>query len=123
MSPRGFPVEIRSPSFSITPALRQYALEHLAAKLVKFDGHILGVVVRFEDRNGPRGGPERNGPRNGGDKVCRVEVLLPHIDPIVVEEVDDDLRAAIDIAADRTAESVFRDLKRLLAQRKHVPQA
>jgi len=111
VSPHGFPVEIRSPAFSLTPALRAYALEHLAAKLVKHDRRITGVVVRFEDRNGPKGGV---------DKVCRVEVLLAHLGPVVVEEVDDDLRAAIDIAADRVEKATLRALERPLTQRKRT---
>jgi hypothetical protein len=78
-------------------------MEHLAAKLNKHARRIEAVIVRFEDGNGARGGV---------DKICRVEVLIPHLDPVIVEEQDQDLRAAIDIAGDRVEEVVCRDLER-----------
>jgi putative sigma-54 modulation protein len=103
-------VEIRSPDFPLTPALRTYAMEHLAAKLLKHARRIQSVVVRFEDRNGRK---------SGVDKVCRVEVLMPRQDPLIVEEVDDDLRAAIDLAADRIDLAVHREVERLRTSTRH----
>jgi ribosomal subunit interface protein len=103
-------VEIRSPDFDLTPAIRRYAMEHLAAKLVKHARRIQAITVRFEDREGVR---------DGLDKVCRVEVLLPRHTPLVVEEIDPDLNAAIDLAADRIAQAVQRDIERLRAERRN----
>jgi ribosome-associated translation inhibitor RaiA len=98
-----FSVEIRSPDFPLTDAIRQYAMQHLATKLGKHAHRIGAVVMRFEDANGTKGGE---------DKVCRVEVLLPRDEPLVVEEINHDLRAAIDLAADRIVLAVERDLDR-----------
>jgi ribosome-associated translation inhibitor RaiA len=103
MRPQDFSLEIRSPDFPLTDAIRQYAIEHLATKLVKHAHRMGGVIVRFEDANGTRGGE---------DKVCRVEVLLPRDQPLVVEQTNHDLRAAIDLAADRILVAVERDLER-----------
>jgi len=107
----GLDVEIRSPDFDLTSVLRQYAMEHLAAKLVKHARRIQAVVVRLEDRPGVR---------DGLDMVCRVEVLIPGQEPLIVEEIDPDLRAAIDIAADRIEEVVQRDLERIRSERRNA---
>ena len=101
--PQGFEVEIRSPDFELTPALRAYTLAHLSAKLAKRHRRIQAVIVRFEDANGSK---------RGVDKVCRVEVIMPGEDPHIVEETHEDLRAAIDLAADRIEVAVQRDLER-----------
>jgi putative sigma-54 modulation protein len=101
--PEGFSVEIRSPDFELTPAIRQYAIQHLATKLAKHARRVQSLIVRFEDANGSKGGE---------DNVCRVEVLLPREEPLVVEEINHDLRAAVDLAADRIELAVQRDLDR-----------
>ena len=108
--PNGFPVEIRSPDFEITDAIRQYAMDHLASKLAKHGHRIQTVIVRFGDVNGSKG---------GADKLCRVEVLIPRQEPLVIEEVTTDLRAAIDLAADRVEKVVQRDLERMRVEPRH----
>jgi ribosomal subunit interface protein len=99
----GLDLEIRSLAFQLTPSLRAYVAEHLGAKLDKHASHILAVVVRFDDANGAR---------RGVDKVCRVEVLIPGEPPLIVEEVEQDVRAAIDLAADRIEHLVVREIVR-----------
>jgi putative sigma-54 modulation protein len=103
-------VEIRSRGFDLTPALHQYAMDHLAAKLLKHAAHILRVTVRFEDCNGTHG---------GADKVCRVELMMRRLESIVIEEIDTDLRAAIDLAADRLEIAVERELERMYIAPRH----
>jgi ribosome-associated translation inhibitor RaiA len=106
----GLAVEIRSRGFDLTPSMRQYTMQHLAAKLLKHAQRIQWVVVRFEDCNGTHG---------GADKVCRVELSMPRIHPVVIEEIETDLRAAIDLAADRLEIAVERDLERLYIEPRH----
>ena len=99
----GFELELRSLAFDLTPSLREYVDDHLGAKLDKHARHIQSAKVRFYDVNGARGGV---------DKVCRVEVHLRDEPPLVVEEVEQDLRAAIDLAADRMEHLVVREIGR-----------
>ena len=101
--PTGFQLDVRAHGFGMTDAIRAYATEHIAGKLAKHARDIQTVVVRFEDVNGSKGGT---------DKVCEVEVLLRRANPIVVTELDEDLRAAMDRAADRVEEAVTRALGR-----------
>src|SRR4051812_30396948 len=101
--PAGFQLDVRAHGFSLTDALRQYATEHVAAKLAKHARAIQLVVIRFEDVNGSKGGV---------DKCCRIEVLVSGSPPVVVEEVEGDLRAAMDRASDRIQKAVGRELSR-----------
>jgi ribosomal subunit interface protein len=101
---RQFSVELRSPDWELTEGVRQYALDHIAAKLKKHADHIQSVIIRFEDINGSN--------KKGVDKTCRIEVLLAHLPPLVVHENHHDLRAAMDLAADRVERSVQREIER-----------
>ena len=105
-------LEIRSLAFDLTPSLRAYTIHHLGAKLDKHAAHILAAVVRFDDVNGARGGV---------DKICRVEVVIPGEPPLVVEEIEQDLHAAIDLAADRMEHLLVREIGRRRDRRTKPP--
>ena len=53
-----------------------------------------------------------NGPRGGADKCCHIQVVLPHLPDVVIEDIEMDLYAAIDRAADRAGRTVGRRLTR-----------
>jgi putative sigma-54 modulation protein len=101
--PRGFHLDVRAHGFAMTDAIRTYATDHVAGRLAKHARGIQTVVVRFDDVNGSKG---------GADMLCEVEVTLRRGTPIVVTELDDDLRAAMARAADRVEEAVTRALAR-----------
>jgi ribosomal subunit interface protein len=107
--PAGFQFDVRAHGFPLTDAIRQYATEHLGARLAKHARSIHAVVVRFEDVNGGKG---------GNDKRCAIEVDVGGLNPIIVEEIDDDLHAAVDRAADRVENALGRELER----RRTVPR-
>jgi putative sigma-54 modulation protein len=107
--PYGFQLEVRAHGFPLTDAIRQYAVDHVAAKLAKHARAIQAVIIRCEDVNGPKGGP---------DKCCRIEALLRRANPVVTEEIDTDLRAAMDRAADRCEVAVAR----LVERRRALPR-
>ena len=88
----------------MTDAIRTYAIDHVAGRLAKHARDIQTVVVRFDDVNG--------GNRGGADKVCEVEVTLRRANPIIITELDDDLRAGMARAADRVEEAVDRAVGR-----------
>jgi putative sigma-54 modulation protein len=102
--PRGFQLDVRGHALPLTDALRQYATDHVAAKLAKHARAIQSVVIRVSDVNGTKGGE---------DKRCEVEVYLRRVpSPIVVAVTDHDLRAAMDGAGDRAKKTVGRTLAR-----------
>jgi len=102
-------LEIRSPDFPLTPAIRAYTEKHLAARLRRHAQRIQVVIVRFRDVNGTKGGE---------DKMCRVEVIISGAPVQVVEEVDHDLRAAVD----RSANRIDRWVREELAWRRFEPR-
>lgn len=96
-------VNIQARNFSLTKALRNHIDRRLNLTLGSRDKHIQSVVVRLSDINGPRGGE---------DKCCQIQVILPHLKDVVVEDIETDMYAAIDHAADRVSHAVGRRLSR-----------
>lgn len=95
--------DIRTEGFELTGALHQHAHRRLDFALSRFRPHLGWVYMRLSDDNGPRGGI---------DKRCQVRVRLPGLSRVVINELADDLYAAIDRAADRAGRTVARRLAR-----------
>lgn len=98
-----FQLDVRAHGFDLTDALRQYASDHLAAKLSKHARQIQSVVIRLGDVNGTKGGE---------DKVCEIEVHMPGHEAVVVSATNHDLRAAIDLVSNRVQTALSRVLGR-----------
>jgi len=100
---------LHSSRLSVSPATKAYLERRLSFALGRFADVISGIDVRLEDINGPRGGI---------DKRCRIRVMLSRIStPALAEVVDHEIRAAIDIAANRVGRSVARQLDRRQGRR------
>jgi ribosomal subunit interface protein len=95
--------ELHSHDISLPADVADYVRDKLSAKLSKFGRRVMDVVVHFKDVNGDKGGI---------DKGCHMEAHLAGLEPVNVEERHEDLRAAIDIAAERLEETVHRHLQR-----------
>ena len=104
-------VDIQAHGFTLTGGLREYVLKRLAYSLSHGDGHIVRVIVRLSDINGPRGGE---------DKRCLIEARLKHAPEVVIEDTERDLYLAIDRAAERAGRTLAR---RLARQRSFAPDA
>lgn len=96
-------VDIRARKIEVDDALRVHIDRRLRFALGRFGERIAKVTVRFEDANGARGGV---------DKQCHIDVALRPSGNVVVEDIDADLRAVVDRAADRAARAVDRDFQR-----------
>ncbi|MGT2477253.1 HPF/RaiA family ribosome-associated protein [Paraburkholderia terrae] len=59
-----------------------------------------------------------NGPRGGLDKRCRVQVLIPNANPLVVTSIAKDWRGALDLALARAVSSIARRRQARLARRR-----
>jgi ribosome hibernation promoting factor len=102
--PRGFQLDVRGHGLPLTDGLRQYATDHIAAKLAKHARAIQSVVIRVSDVNGTKGGE---------DKRCEVEVYLRRVpNPVVVAVINHDLHAAMAAAGDRASKTVGRTVAR-----------
>ena len=82
---------------------QSYLRHRLGRKLGKFAPTIERVSVRVDDVNGPRGGV---------DQVCRINVALVGLSPVVVERRDASLEAAIDGALTGAERAVRRRVQR-----------
>ncbi len=96
-------IDIQALNIPLSDAIRIQLGRRLGFALSSHDEHILRVIVRLSDINGPRGGK---------DKCCQVQVILPHLVDVVIEDTEEELSTAIDRAADRTGRTVARRLAR-----------
>jgi ribosome-associated translation inhibitor RaiA len=95
---------------NVGPRLREYIDRHLSFALARFDPAIDYVDVRLGDTNGPRGGV---------DKYCRIVVKLRAgaSTSVAINDVDENLHAAIARAAARVGRTVARTLDRKRGKR------
>lgn len=99
-------VRILNDRFCLTPSLREHLERRLQTTFSGAHDNILFVIVRLRDLNGPRG---------GSDMMCQLLITVPGYPQIVINELQEDMRNAIDVAARRAAYRVQRvlSLKRL----------
>jgi putative sigma-54 modulation protein len=96
-------IDIQARNFPLSSALLGHVERRLRFALSSRDEHIQRIKVRLSDINGPRG---------GADKCCHIQVILPQLADVVIEDTEADLYAAIDRAADRAGRTVGRRLTR-----------
>lgn len=95
--------------FDLTEGLRDYTEKRLTCSLRFGNPHIMRLVVRLSDINGPRGGE---------DKRCSIELRLKGLTDVMIEDTETDLYAAIDRAAERAGRTMAR---RLARSRRRLP--
>lgn len=96
-------IEIQARHFPLTHALRHHVKRRLDFALSTRYDHIQRIQVRLSDINGPRG---------GNDKCCHIQVVLPRLADVVIEDTESNLYVAIDRAAERASRTVARRLGR-----------
>ncbi len=96
-------IDIQARNFPLTDALYSHTKRRLHFALACCDDHIQRVRVRLSDINGPRG---------GADKRCHLQIVLPGLPDVVIEDTEVDLYAAIDRAVDRAGRVVVRKIDR-----------
>lgn len=96
-------IDIQARNFSLTKALRSHVERRMRFALGTRDEHILRVKVRLSDINGVRGGV---------DKCCHIQVVLPHLPDVVIEDTELNMYEAIDRASDRASCTISRKLAR-----------
>jgi ribosomal subunit interface protein len=103
--------DIQARGFKLTRSIKTYVLRRLNDTLSRCDEAIHSVRIRLSDINGPKG---------GADKRCTIEVRLNQLPPVVVEDIQSDLYAAVDQATVRTERSVAKKLQRKRNYRRHI---
>jgi len=75
-------IDIQARKFQLTDALRGHIERRLGFALSAREGNINRVIVRLSGINGPRG---------GADKCCHIQVMLPHLPDVVIEDTEANL--------------------------------
>lgn len=96
-------IEIQTRNFPLTKALRGHIQRRLDFALSTRHEHIERILVTLSDINGPRG---------GADKCCQIQIILPRLKDVVIEDIESDLYDAINRAADRASRTVARKISR-----------
>ena len=78
-------------------ALGAYVKRRIHFALGRFSSRVERVSVVLSNENGPNGGM---------GKTCRLRIRLPGFSTVVVEQIDFDVRAAVDRAAERIGRAV-----------------
>jgi ribosome-associated translation inhibitor RaiA len=94
-------VDIRAKNIDLSPTLREYIQRRIGFALGARETQIQKIQVMLSDINGPKG---------GSDKRCRILLRLSGLKDIVIEDVQSELRVAIDRAASRASHTVSRRL-------------
>jgi ribosomal subunit interface protein len=102
-------IEIESPDFPLTDAMRAFLERRLRYGLTRCDDRIGLVEVHLSDVNGNRGGT---------DKRCLVRVRLQGLQDVVVEDTETDLYFAMNRAVGRAGRTVVRRLSRRFTPRR-----
>jgi len=96
--------EIVARDFQLTDSLRTYIEKRINFTFNGRFDQLKRICVRLSDINGPRGGI---------DKRCRIQISLPRLKDVVVDDTESNLYVAIDRAVDRAGRTVNRRLTRL----------
>jgi ribosomal subunit interface protein len=96
-------VEIRSQNLHLDEETQSHVERRMTFALEQFNSWITRVQVHLEDVNGPR---------RGVDKQCRILVNIKGGKTIKVEDLDVDMIAAVNRAADRLGQVVSREVDR-----------
>lgn len=91
-------------SIELDADVRAYIERRLRFALGRFGPRLEGIVLRIADVNGPKGGE---------DKRCTVAVRLRPDREVLVTHAHRDVRAAVDLAAERAGSAVAREIARL----------
>lgn len=97
-------IEIQGAGFALTAPLLDHTARRLRFALTRTADQIKRVVVRLGNGKGSR---------NSENKFCRIQVVLDHAPPVLIEDAGADLYAAIDRAAERAGRNVAKSVDRL----------
>jgi putative sigma-54 modulation protein len=97
-------IEIQAHDFTLTEALEAYINRRFNFVLSSRYDQIKRIRVQLSDINGPRGGI---------DKRCCIQISIPRLKDIVIEDTESNLYIAIARATDRASRTINRRLARL----------
>jgi putative sigma-54 modulation protein len=103
-------MHIQTRGFIATDAIRDYAVRRLQFVLSSH-ADVVNVDMTLADVNGPKG---------GRDKCCKIRLSVSGEAPIHIEDMNDDMYAAIDSATERCKRTLVRRVTRARDRRQVV---
>jgi len=107
-------IDIQARNFTLTEAIENHIREKLEPMIQHFGDRILFVEVHLSDDNGPKGGI---------DKHCHIHVGMKKLPTVVIEDSEENMYAAIDIAAHRAERAVRKTIEKVQTKARHVDKA
>lgn len=104
-------IEVQTRNLIQLTTLRSYAKRRLSFAFDRHEQYIQRVEIKLSDINGPKGGE---------DKSCRIQVILPKVNDVIVEQIEADIFSAIDRAADRASRAINNKISRRRARERVV---
>jgi putative sigma-54 modulation protein len=96
-------LEIRGQNLRVGERLNEHVERQFNFALGQFDSWIVGVTIHLEDVNGPKGGV---------DQQCRALINLKGGKTLKIEDIDAEMIAAVNRAADRAGQVVAREVEK-----------
>ncbi len=96
-------IKIQRRDGRLTEGLRTFIKQQLGTALGRFSDQIQNVAVTLKDLNGPKGGI---------DQYCKLQVMMPPLAPVIIEDTETNLRAAVSQATHRAATTVNRRISK-----------
>ncbi len=90
-------IEIQAVNFTISQAINQYIQRRVKFGLKKRQDAIRRIIVRLTDINGPKGGK---------DKCCHIQIVMPKIEDVIIEDTEVNIYQAVDKAVERASRNV-----------------
>lgn len=97
-------IQVNASDVQSSEAITSHVVERVEAALNRWADHVTRVEVHLHDVNGHK---------SGVDKSCKMEVRLKHHQPMMVEDMSDDLYEAVRGAARKLTTRVQRTLEKL----------
>jgi len=101
-------IDIQALHFSLTEPLRKHAERRIHFALACCDDAVSSVVMRLSSINGPH----KASSDGSEDKHCHLQIVLPGISDVVIEDTQTDMYVAINRATDRARRTVIRKINR-----------
>ena len=99
-------IDIQARGFELTTGLREHTLQKLRSAIDWASDEVRTIHVRLSDINGPRG---------GNDKCCLIHIPIAGKPDVIIQDIENDLYAAIDRATQRVDRVLARKLGRIRA--------
>ena len=107
-------IDIQARNFTLTDAIENHTQKKLETMLHHYGDRILKVIVHLSDDNGPKGGI---------DKHCHIHVEMKKLPTVIIEDSEENLYAAIDLAAHRAERAVRKTLEKAQTKARKVDKS